>query len=71
VAAWYCEGVPAGATLTLGPPSVAAFYFDGLGRPYLATDTGADSSFPALTLTIAGDGYTRTLSVAQETGYVF
>ena len=71
VAGWYCEGVPGGATMTLSPSSVAAFYFNGLGRPYLASDAGPDSSFPALTLTIAGDGYKRTVSVAQETGYVF
>jgi MSHA pilin protein MshC len=68
--AWDCEGVPTGATMTLSPGSAGAFYFNGLGRPYLATDTG-DSSFTGLALSIKGDDVTRTVSVAQETGHVF
>jgi MSHA pilin protein MshC len=68
--AWDCEGVPTGATMTLNPGTAGVFYFNGLGRPYLATDTG-DSSFDGLVLTIKGDDVTRTVSVAQETGYVF
>jgi MSHA pilin protein MshC len=70
VPAWDCEGVPTGATMTLSPAGAAAFYFDGLGRPWLTTDTG-DSNFKGLALTINGDGVSRTISVAQETGYVF
>jgi MSHA pilin protein MshC len=70
VPAWDCEGVPPGSTLAVSPAGAAAFYFNGLGRPYLATDTG-DSNFPGLTLTIKGDDVTRSISVAQETGYVF
>jgi MSHA pilin protein MshC len=70
VPAWDCEGVPGGAAMTLSPASAASFYFDSLGRPYLATDTG-DSTFQGLTLTVGGDGVTRSISVAQETGYVF
>jgi MSHA pilin protein MshC len=64
------SSVPGGVAMTLSPASAAAFYFNGLGRPYLAADTG-DSSFQGLALTISGDGVTRTISVAQETGYVF
>jgi MSHA pilin protein MshC len=71
VPAWYCEGVPAGATMAVNPAAAATFYFNALGRPYLAADTGMDSTFQSLVLTIAGDGYTRTVSVSQETGYVF
>jgi MSHA pilin protein MshC len=71
VPAWYCEAVPAGASMALGSATAATFYFNGLGRPYLGTDTGIDSSFPGQSLTITGDGLTRTVSVAQETGYVF
>lgn len=67
---WYCEGVPGGATMRLAPGTAGVFYFDGLGRPWLATDTG-DSSFTGLTLTIKGDDLTRSVSVAQETGHVF
>jgi MSHA pilin protein MshC len=70
VRAWNCEGVPPGATMTLNPAGAGVFYFDGLGRPYAAADTG-DSSFTGLSLTIAGDDFNRTISVAQETGYVF
>jgi MSHA pilin protein MshC len=62
--------VPGGVTMTLSPAGAAAFYFNGLGRPYLAGDTG-DSTFEGLALTISGDGVARTISVAQETGYVF
>jgi MSHA pilin protein MshC len=68
--AWYCEGVPAGAAMTLSPASVATFYFNGLGRPYLGTDT-SNSTFQGLSLTISGNGLTRAISVAQETGYVY
>ena len=70
VPAWDCEGVPGGAAMSLNPAGAASFYFNGLGRPYLTTDTG-DSTFPGLTLTVSGDGVTRSISVAQETGYVF
>lgn len=70
VPSWNCEAVPAGATLNLNSAAPPVMYFNGLGRPYVATDTG-DSSFVALTLTIKGDDLTRTVSVAQETGYVF
>jgi MSHA pilin protein MshC len=69
-AAWYCEGVPAGATMSLSLAAAGTFYFNGLGRPYLSTDTG-DSTFPGLSLTVQGEDTTRTFSVAQETGYVF
>jgi MSHA pilin protein MshC len=68
--AWDCEGVPTGASMTLSQNAAGSFYFNALGRPYLSTDTG-DSSFTGLTLTIKGDDLTRTVSVAQETGYVF
>jgi MSHA pilin protein MshC len=67
---WECEGVPAGASMSLSQGAIAAFYFNGLGRPYLPGDA-ADSSFTGLTLTITGDDVSRTVSVAQETGYVY
>jgi MSHA pilin protein MshC len=71
VPSWYCEGVPTGATMTLSQATAGAFYFDGLGRPYLNTDTGTgDGSFNGLTLTISGDGLVRSIAVEQETGYV-
>jgi MSHA pilin protein MshC len=70
VQGWECEGVPTGATMTLSQGAIAAFYFNGQGRHYLAGDSG-DSSFSGLTLTIKGEDVNRTVSVAQETGYVF
>jgi MSHA pilin protein MshC len=71
VQSWYCEAVPTGATMTLGSTAAATFYFNALGRPYLSTDAGLESTFTGQTLTITGDGLTRTVSVAQETGYVY
>jgi MSHA pilin protein MshC len=69
---WYCEGRPSGLTLAFSTGTAANFYFDGLGRPYFATDTGQDSSFQSgVTLTIGGDGNTRSVAVSPETGYVF
>jgi len=68
--AWDCEGVPAGVSMSLSSGTAASFYFNGLGRPYLAADTG-DSTFTGLSLTIKGDKFNRTVSVAQETGHVF
>lgn len=70
---WYCEARPAAITYSLSPSASFAgaasyLWFDALGRPHDAS--GADS-FPGLTVTIAGDGLTRTVSVAPETGYVY
>ena len=68
--AWDCEGVPANTTMTLGQAALGTFSFNGLGRPYRGTD-GGDSSFTGQTLTINGDALARTISVEQETGYVY
>lgn len=67
-AQWFCEAVPAGLSYTT---AMASFYFDGLGKPYAATDVAPNSSFPArLDIGIAGDGVTRHVIVESETGYV-
>jgi MSHA pilin protein MshC len=68
---WYCEAVPSGTLMVLSPAAASTFYFNGLGRPYLPADTGTDSNFAGLVLTLTADGLTRTVTVAQETGYVF
>jgi MSHA pilin protein MshC len=70
VPAWDCEGVPANTTMTLGQATVGTFFFNGLGRPFKGNDIG-DSSFTGQTLTIKGDDLTRTVTVEQETGYVY
>jgi MSHA pilin protein MshC len=70
IQAWDCEGVPANTTMTLGQATVGTFFFNGLGRPFRTTDAG-DSTFPGQTLTIKGEDVTRTITVEQETGYVY
>ncbi|HLD13719.1 MAG TPA: MSHA biogenesis protein MshC [Burkholderiales bacterium] len=44
-------------------------FFDALGRPYNAVDTVPNSTFTTLTVTIAGGGDTRTITLERETGY--
>ena len=61
-ATWFCEGRPDGIHYRTAP-ALAHFAFDALGRP----DAGAAQG---LTITITGDGETRTVSVVHETGYV-
>lgn len=72
--AWYCEGTPAGSTLTLAPAAQAVFFFNGLGKPYQGSDnpTTSDdaSTFANLTFSIAAEGGTRSVVVYAETGYV-
>lgn len=48
----------------------ATFYFDALGKPYLASDTIPDSTFSTLTINIVGGGDTRNVVVEEESGYV-
>jgi MSHA pilin protein MshC len=71
---WYCEAPPAGSILTVPPAVAGSFYFNGLGRPYLASDTitatSDISNFTDASFTIAAEGSTRTITVARETGYV-
>lgn len=64
-ATWYCEGVPQGVAYQLAGAS-AYFFFDALGRPHTADGPLGQ----ALTLTISGDGITRSVRVEPETGYV-
>ena len=49
--------------------TTATYFFDALGRPYNAADTVPNSTFNTLTITIAGGGDTRTITVERETGY--
>ena len=49
--------------------TTATYFFDALGRPYNAADTVPNSTFNTLTITIAGGGDTRTVTVERETGY--
>jgi MSHA pilin protein MshC len=67
---WYCEGLPTGVTMAVSGNSLSPFYFNGLGRPYTATDTGTDSTFADLSITLSADGGASTIAVSKETGYV-
>ena len=62
---WYCEGWPAGVTMTPVSGTLSPFFFDGLGRPGVSGGT-----FAGLTVRIAGGAVSSQISVAQETGYV-
>jgi MSHA pilin protein MshC len=71
---WYCEAPPDGSTLIVPPAAQGGFYFNGLGRPYLAGEAvsaASDASaFTDVNITIAAEGATRTIAVSRETGYV-
>ena len=67
VAAWFCEGRPNNVTYT---PPTAVFYFNALGRPFLATDVDPVSTFTRMQISISGAGVTRNVIVEAETGYV-
>lgn len=66
-AAWFCEGRPSNVTYT---PPTAVFYFNALGRPFLATDVDPVSTFTRMQIPISGAGVTRNVIVEAETGYV-
>ena len=62
---WYCEGWPAGVTMTPVSGTLSPFFFDGLGRPAVS-----GTGFTGLTVAFSADGLTTQVSIAQETGYV-
>jgi len=62
---WYCEGWPAGVSMTPNVVGSTSFFFNGLGQPGIVGGV-----FTGLTVTIAGDGVSSQISVAPETGYV-
>lgn len=64
--AWFCEGRPNNVTYT---PPTAVFYFNALGRPFLATDVDPVSTFARMQIPISGAGVTRNVFVEAETGY--
>jgi len=77
--AWYCEGVPASVGFSPITGSLATFYFSGIGRPYAPDDvpkndpTGSAqvSNFSQISVAIAADGISSTITVSPETGYVY
>lgn len=64
-----CEGVPPGLTLS----GALNFYFDANGKPFLTTNIPPTltSTFATRTFTLTGDGGSRSVVVAAETGYVY
>lgn len=65
---WACEAPPAQVTIT----PLALFYFDALGKPFLASDVPptAVSNFTTRMITVEASGSKRFITVEMETGYV-
>lgn len=67
---WFCEGKPANVTYSVQQEGIA-FYFNALGRPFLATDIDPLSKFTKIGIAIGGGGVpARNVMVEAETGYV-
>ncbi|WP_426104865.1 pilus assembly FimT family protein [Massilia sp. TSP1-1-2] len=66
--AWACEAPPSQVRIT----PLALFYFDALGKPFLATDVPptAVSLFTTRAFTVTADTSVRTITIEMETGYV-
>ena len=65
---WFCEGKPAKIAYGV-PQECISFYFNALGRPFLATDIDPSSTFGKCTIAI-GSSPVRNVIVEAETGYV-
>jgi MSHA pilin protein MshC len=67
-ATWACEAPAAQVTITPLPQ----FYFDALGKPFLASDVPPTpvSLFTTRAITIKADTSVRTITIEMETGYV-
>ena len=68
-ATWACEAVPPQVTFT----PLALFYFDALGKPFLATDVPptAVSNFTTRAIVVKdGTLLDRSITIEWETGYV-
>ncbi len=65
---WACEAPPAGITIA----TVSTFYFDPVGKPFLATDVSPTSvsNFTTLPVSINVGPQSRIITVEAETGYV-
>ena len=65
---WACEAPPVQVTVT----PLALFYFDALGKPFLATDTPptAKSMFTTRAITVKANASVRSITIEEETGYV-
>jgi len=63
---WMCEGRPNNVAGSANR-NITSFGFNALGQPF---DINA-TTFGGLTVTLSGNGNTRSVSVAPETGYVF
>lgn len=62
---WYCEGWPAGVSMTPVSGTLSSFFFNALGQPAVS-----GGNFAGLKVVIAGDGVSSQIAVEQETGYV-
>lgn len=66
--AWACEAPPSQVTITPLP----MFYFDALGKPFLASDSPptAVSNFATQSITVKAGPSARQIVIEMETGYV-
>lgn len=66
--AWACEAPPSNVKIT----PLALFYFDPLGKPFLASDTPftAVSNFVTQSTTVTAGTSVRKITIEMETGYV-
>ncbi len=64
-----CEGLPSGLTLS----GALTFYYDATGKPFLTTNIPPTltSTFATTAFALTGDGSSRSVTVAAETGYVY
>ena len=65
---WACEAPP--QQVTVSP--MVQFYFDALGKPFLASDVPptATSTFTTRAMTVKANTSVRTITIEMETGYV-
>ncbi|MEJ7808167.1 MAG: prepilin-type N-terminal cleavage/methylation domain-containing protein [Telluria sp.] len=65
---WACEAPPEQVRVT----PLALFYFDALGKPFLATDLPPTpvSQFTTRAFSVTADTSVRNITIEMETGYV-
>lgn len=66
---WFCEAIPKGIVYAAAP-ATTRFYFNALGKPFLAADVQPNSSFARLAVSLTAGGIARNIIVEAETGYV-
>jgi MSHA pilin protein MshC len=69
---WYCAAPPGTIAYAVTPSSASTICFTPLGQPGVPSGTGCTTTgFTGATVNITGDGTTKPVNIAAETGYVF